>query len=313
MNNGLTRLLRFGSKHPGLLATLISVVMIGGSAEVVRAQALNWEGQTGVFVTPLAYTAHSGSRAWGRPVVSYHYLNGGDVLGGFHQASITVGAINRVELGYTRTMHNTGSTASLSPLWSGGFNSFHGKANVIAENMAKQRWLPAVSLGFVARTQVRNVGGVLQSNDTSNADFYAVATKTITQIKKLPLVLTIGYKATNASLLGLAGNAPAYKGRVFGSLVAVASGPARSTLMFAAEALQQPRQVEGLPGAVVPTTITYAVRIVPSGAFPDRYGWGEEKPRFNIDLGVAQIAGEVTPGVNLEARHQFALGISYAF
>ena len=37
------------------------------------------------------------------------------------------------------------------------------------------------------------------------------------------------------------------------------------------------------------------------------------RPRFNIDVGVAQAAGNILPGVNLRARHQVALGISYAF
>jgi hypothetical protein len=63
---------------------------------------------------------------------------------------------------------------------------------------------------------------------------------------------------------------------------------------------------------VVPTTITYAARIVPGGALPLR-GWAVETPRLTIDLGVAQIAGTVAPGVNLEARHQFAFGVSYGF
>jgi hypothetical protein len=35
------------------------------------------------------------------------------------------------------------------------------------------------------------------------------------------------------------------------------------------------------------------------------------KQKFNVDFGVAQAAGTIEPGVNLVARHQFALGISY--
>jgi hypothetical protein len=52
----------------------------------------------------------------------------------------------------------------------------------------------------------------------------------------------------------------------------------------------------------VPTTITYAARLVPS-----------EKSKFNVDFGVAQAAGKILPGVDLSARHQFALGVSYGF
>jgi hypothetical protein len=265
-------------------------------------QSLNWEGQTGVFVTPLAYTAPSGKKSLGKPIVAYHYLNGGKVLGNFHQASVTVGALGRSEFGYTRDLHSQGSTAGLSSLWGNGFNTFHGKVNIVPENYAKQKWLPAISGGFVARTQVYNVGGWIEGKRTNNADFYVVATKTITETKKVPIVVNAGYKATNASVLGLAGNAPAYRGRAFGALAFVFKGPSKSTIILGSEVLQEPRAVQDLPGAIVPTTITYAARIVPLA-----------KKKFNVDFGVAQAAGQILPGVSLYARHQFALGISYGF
>jgi hypothetical protein len=114
------------------------------------------------------------------------------------------------------------------------------------------------------------------------------------------MVLNLGYKATNASVFGLAGNAPAYQGRLFGAAAFVLKGPAKSTLIFGSEFAQQPREVRNLPGAIVATTITYAARIVP-----------RPEAKFNIDFGVAQAAGKILPGVDLKARHQFALGISY--
>jgi hypothetical protein len=138
-------------------------------------------------------------------------------------------------------------------------------------------------------------------------------TKSATQVRKLPLVFNLGFKATNASLLGLAGNAPAYKGRLFGAAAFVLNGPARSTVILGSEFLQEPRSIQGLPGAVVPTTITYAIRVVPSGSFFSGTGWMDEKPKFTFDFGIAQVAGTILPGVNLKARHQFALGISYGF
>jgi len=273
------------------------------------AQSLNWEGQTGVFVTPLAYAVPSTERGFGKPVVAYHYLDAGGVLGGFHQVSVTIGAFTRVEFGYTRNLHQDGGTADLSNLWGNGFNTFHGKVNVLREG---QSWLPALSVGFVARSQVHNVGGVLQNKDTTNEDFYVVATKTAMGIRKLPLVFNFGFKVTNASLLGLVGNAPSYQGRLFGAAAFALRGPGRSTILLGSEVLQEPRRVQDLPGIVVPTTITYAVRIIPSGALPLR-SWGVESPRLTLDLGIAQAAGRVAPGINLQARHQFALGVSYGF
>ena len=298
---------RFGSVWASMLLT---VIVTGLGTNTASAQSLNWEGQTGVFVTPLAYTVPSPEKGLGRPAVAYHYLDAGQVLGGFHQVSVTVGAFNRVEFGYTRNLHQDGSTVGVSNLWSSGFNAFHGKLNFLQED---RRWRPGLSVGFVVRSQVRNVGGVIQGKSTTNADFYVLATKTVTNIsRKLPLVFNFGLKATNASLLGLAGNAPAYQGRLFGAAAFAFRGPRRSTILLGSELLQEPRSVQGLPGIVVPTTITYAVRIVPAGALPLR-GWGVESPRLTIDLGVAQVAGNVAPGVNLRARHQFALGVSYQF
>jgi hypothetical protein len=263
----------------------------------------------GVFVTPLAYAVPSPEKNIGLPVVAYHYLNGGKVLGEFHQASVTVGLFDRVDFGYTRTLHETGTTAGLSPLWSRGFNTFHGKVNFLREN---RTWRPALAVGFVARSQVRNVGGVIQGQDTHNEDFYIVATKTLTQIRQLPLVFNFGFKDTNASLLGLAGNAPAHQGRLFGAAAFALRGPRRSTILLGSEILQEPRRIQGLPGVVVPSTVTYAVRILPGGALPLR-GWNVESPKITIDLGVAQAVGTIAPGLNLEARYQFAMGISYGF
>ena len=297
----------------GLAVILMALIMMGLHANIAFAQSLNWEGQTGIFVTPTAYLAPSGAKGFGAPVVAYHYADGGQVLGGFHEASITVGGFERLEFGYTRGLHQEGSTTGLSSLWSGGFNIFHGKLNLVNEKDTKQGWLPSVSIGFVARTQVRNVGGVMQGKDTTNADFYAVATKSVTQLRKLPLVFNLGYKATNASILGLAGNAPAYKGAAFGAGALVIKVPKRSTVVVGSELLQEPRNIAGLPSAVVPTTITYFARLVPSGAFFSGTGWNAERPRLSLDFGVAQVASTIQPGVDLHARHQFAFGISYGF
>jgi hypothetical protein len=290
-------------------ALLVAILVVGITTSSAAAQSLNWEGQDGVFITPLAYSVPTGNAPVSIPVVSYHFLDAGPVLGMFHQVSISMGAFNRLEFGYTGSLHQDGDTAGLSSLWSRGFNIVHGKVNLIRE---RRRLLPALSVGFVARAGVRNVGGVIQGKDTSNQDFYAVATKTFTGIRKLPLVFNVGFKATNASLLGLAGNAPAYSGRAFGAAGFAFKGPGRSTVLLGSEFMQQPRRIEGLPGAVVPTTLTYAVRVIPSGALPLR-GWGVETPKLTIDFGLAQAAGTIMPGVDLQARHQFAFGVSYGF
>lgn len=287
---------RRSARQAAVPVALLATLLAGTAA----AQSLNWEGQTGVFITPLAYTAASPKNTIGKPIVAYHFLNAGEVLGNFHTASVTVGLAGRIEFGYTRVFHQPGSTPALSPLWDGGFNIVHGKVNLVPENVGRHKWAPAISAGFVARTQVNHVSGVLGKRDYNSGDFYLVATKTVTQVKGLPLVLNLGYKATNSSIFGLAGTAPAYKGRLFGAAAFVLKGPGKSTIILGSEFAQQPREIKNLPGAVIPTTLTYAARIVPS-----------EKSKLNIDFGVAQAAGKILPGVDVKVRHQFALGISY--
>ena len=115
------------------------------------------------------------------------------------------------------------------------------------------------------------------------------------------MVVNGGWKATNASLFGLAGNAPAWQGRWFGAGAMVLKGPAKTLFIAGSEFAQQPRRLEGVPPAIIPTTLTYFVRVAP----------GIEKAHVNVDFAIAQVAGNILPGVNLKARHQFGMGISY--
>ena len=51
------------------------------AARTAQAQSLGYEGPTGVFVTPLASTAASPAHGAGHPVIAYHVLAGGPVIG----------------------------------------------------------------------------------------------------------------------------------------------------------------------------------------------------------------------------------------
>lgn len=288
---------------PSSLRSLIGAAFLAAFLfSFAQAQGLNWEGQTGAFITPFAYNSQSPGNGIGHPQIAFHYLNAGSVIGNDFQASITVGLPGRAEFGYTRAFVSAGKTPVLSGLFDSGFNTVHGKVNVVPENAAKTKYIPAISAGFVVRSQVRRVGGMLNSQDTTNGDIYLVATKTVTQVRGLPFVLSLGVKATNASIMGLAGNASAWQGRAFGAAAFVVKGPAKSQLILGSEFAQQPRYIKDLPGATVPTTLTCFVRIVPNAEVP-----------FNLDFGVAQAAGKIAPGVDVKARAQFAMGVSYRF
>ena len=277
---------------------IVLVLVLGASAQ---AQNIGWEGETGIFVTPLAYTAQSPKTGLGLPLVAYHFLNGGGVLGDFYNISATVGAFSRLEVGYTRALHTEGGDPNFSPLWNNGFNIVHGKLNLVPENAAKMHWIPAISVGFVVRSQVRNVGGAIQNKDTTNGDFYFVASKMITQTG-LPIILSGGVRGTNSELWGMGGNAAEWSARAFGAAGFVVKLPRKASAIFGVELAQQPAHPDQLPNAVIPTTITYAMRLTPIA-----------ESKLNLDFGVAQIAGKIAPGVDLQARSRIGLQISYGF
>jgi hypothetical protein len=293
-----------------LIAGVTAAIAVVGAASSCFAQSLGWEGETGILATPLAYTAASETQTV-HPVVAYHYLNAGSVIGDFHQASVTVGFFKRFELGYTHDFHAQGDDPTLSPLWQNGFEIFHGKAILIPENFHKENWIPAVSVGVMAREGVRDLGNLnfspgggisATNNGKTNGDVYIAASKLISQINPISILLTGGVRGTNALLWGLAGNAPDWKARAFGSVALPIKLPGGDSIIFASEVAQQPHHPINFPTLNIPTTLTYAVRFVPTAKY-----------HFNIDAGIAQIAGKVAPGVDLKARHQAAVGISWSF
>lgn len=288
-----------------LVAGLALAAMMLGSAQSSPAQALGWEGETGILVTPLAYTANV-EKEKVHPVVAYHYMYAGTVIGEFHQASVTVGFLKHFELGYTHDFHAQGDDA-LSPLWQNGFEIFHGKAMVIPENWFNRNWVPAVSVGFMVRNNVRNLGDLQllpgggispTSTGKTNEDVYVVGSKTIGKFA----MVSAGVRGTNAELWGLAGDAPDRKARAFGSVALPFKLPGGNSITLAAEVAQQPSRPAGFPSLHIPTTMVYAARFAPNSKY-----------HFTLDAGVAQIAGRVAPGVDLKARHQAAVGLSYAF
>jgi hypothetical protein len=295
-------------KSRWLLIALLAALSFAATA--AQAQNLSFEGPTGILVTPLASVSPSPANGVGHPAIAYHILVGGPVLGVFNTVSLTEGFAKRFEAGYTREDHSAGDTAGLSPLWTNGINIIHGKANIVPENAFKTKWVPAISVGGILRTNDSNVFDGTNGQTKTNGDLYLVATKVITQIdKKVPVLINAGVRGTNSSLWGLGGNAPNFTAGGFGALAFVITGPGKSTIILASEAIQQPRTIKttnkfGVSSGAfyIPPTVDYAVRVVPS-----------PKHKLNLDFGILQAAGRIAPGVNLQARTTEAIGVSYGF
>jgi hypothetical protein len=295
----------------------------------LNAQNLTLEGQTGGFITPTAYVVYSAKgHVFSHPAVGYHFVNTSKVIGDIHTFSITEGFSNRAEIGYTRSVHFKGDSPLFSSLWDySGLNIIHGKVVVVKDGQFGP-WTPGLAVGGLVRTGDKFVSGSLNQEFTgvlksfSNGDVYVAATKTWVH-PPVPFLLNLGWKATNASIYGIGGQATRFGGRLFGGIGIPLPGPFGTAIVPAAGFTQEPPQVKNL-GAIlvggkahIPTTLDYAVRITQ-----------KENPHFAFDIGIGQVAGQigytavptgvanppfVIIPVNLEARKVVGLGLSVRY
>jgi hypothetical protein len=301
------------------------------SANRASGQNLTLEGQTGGFITPTAYVVYGEEhKFFSHPAVGYHFVNSSAVIGNNHTFSIEEGFANRAEVGYTRNVHTDGNSELFSSLWHySGMNIFNGKV-IAVEDGRFGEWTPGLAAGFVVRTGDRFVTGALDQKFTgtlksyTNEDLYVVATKTWLK-PPVPLLVNFGWKATNASIFGIGGQATRFGGRLFGGLGIPLPGPYHTAIVPAIGFTQQPPQVKNLSailyppgsGAHIPTTIDYAVRVTQ-----------KEAPHFAFDIGVGHVAGTIgttavptgAPNppfvlvpVDLKANAVMGLGLSYRY
>jgi hypothetical protein len=290
----------------------------------LQGQNLTLEGQTGGFVTPTAYVVPvEKSHVFSHPTVGYYFVNANKVIGDIHTFSIVEGFGNRAEVGYTRSVHQTGDSAEFSPLWHfAGMNVFNGKLVAIKDGQGSP-FTPGLAVGFVVRTGDKFVSGAIDGllgqavKSYTNGDIYAVATKTWLHAP-LPFIANFGFKVTNASILGIGGQSTRFQGRLFGGLGIPIPFLFHTAIIPAAGFLQQPPHSVNLNEVLVvhegrlPTTLDYAVRITQ-----------RENPHFSFGVGIGQVAGMIGetyvpppygPGpvpVDLQARH--VLGINLGF
>lgn len=291
----------------------------------LTAQNLTLEGQTGGFITPTAYVVYSEEgHFFSHPAVGYHFINANSVIGDVHTFSVEEGFANRAEVGYTRSVHWTGDSASFSGLWhSAGMNIFNGKVVAIKDGQFGPL-MPGLAAGFVVRTSDKFVTGRLDGKTYTNGDVYAVMTKTWLH-PPVPVLVNFGWKATNASIYGLGGQSTRFGGRLFGGLGIPLPFFFKSAIVPSAGFSQEPPTSKNLGPlsatsvylaggkAHLPTTLDYAIRVTQ-----------KEHPHFAFDIGIGQVAGNIgttyfnPPGTNvlvplpvdLKARHVVGIGLS---
>jgi hypothetical protein len=267
------------------------------SPERTQAQALNWEGQTGALMTPFAYVTASPVGRVGRPTLAFHVLDGGDVIGIHYQMSVTVGLLNRMEVGVTRSAVSSVGDEPIASLFDRGFTTLHAKVVLVSEAGGFPG--PTVAVGALVRWQKEHIAAdIIPSDPTQDADVFLVATKTITATDGVSFVVSGGVRGTNASFMGIAGNAPSWEARGFAS-GGVLLG---RSVMLGAEVRQQPAHLDGFPEARIPSTVAYFARVQP-----------RRTTRFNFDLALVDAGGSVAAGQDLKAQSRLAGGVSFRF
>jgi len=327
-------------------ATLVASV-------ATQAQQLTLEGQTGGFITPTAYVVYTDKgQFFSHPAVGFHFIDASSVIGDIETFNITEGFANRAEVGYTRSVHQQGNESTgldLSNLWNySGMNIFHGKVVGIKDGQFGA-WMPGIAVGGVVRTNDHFVSGaankILTGTDKSytNGDVYVALTKTWAK-PPVPFLLNLGWKATNATILGIGGQSTRFGGRFFGGIGIPLPLGHGFVAVPAAGFTQEPRTSVNLnnllnaalgqlivvdpPAATqfplmsahLPTTLDYAVRVTQ-----------RDKAHFSADIGIGQVAGNigsiwvpnpyypavgppiVPAPVNLQARKVFGMGLSYRY
>jgi len=278
------------------LSAGVGIAAALSASACMNAQNLTLEGQTGGFITPTAYVVFSEQgHTWSHPAVGYHFVNASNVIGYVHTFSIEEGVANRFEFGYTRSVHTKGNSPAFSGLWDfSGMNVFNGKVVAIKDGQFGT-WMPGIGAGFVVRTNDKFVSGALNQEETgtlksyTNGDVYVAATKTWLH-PPIPFLLNFGWKATNASIYGLGGQATRFGGRLFGGLGIPIPIGHNIAAVPAIGFTQEPPQVVNLApilfppgsGAHIPTTMDYAVRVTQ-----------KENPHFAFDIGMGHVAGVI--------------------
>ena len=172
------------------------------------AQALNMDGQSGIFFQPWAEVVPSPHDKFGGTTACFHIVDAGPVAGTYINVGVEEGFGNRLEFGFTRNNHTDGGNPEISPLFNfAGMNIFNVKGKVLPADYHGRKHVPAISLGGVLRTNDPFVAQAVVHRTVTNGDIYLVVTERFNLGKKFGVLLNAGVRGTNAQKYGYGGNA----------------------------------------------------------------------------------------------------------
>ena len=271
------------------------------SADRVQGQALDMDGQSGIFFQPWADVVPSAAGKFSGPTMSFHIVEAGPVAGDYLNVGIEEGFGNWLEFGFTRSNHTDGGDPAISPLFNfAGMNIFTFKMKVLSAN--SHTWLPAISVGGVLRTNDPFVSQSVAHKNASNGDVYLVGTKLFVFGNKFAFLLNAGVRGTNAQKYGYGGNTLNWEARAFGGIAFPI--PIKKFLVIAPtfEIDQEPEKIKYVPTATLPTDLIYAVRISHA---PDS--------RWSFDIGTGHVGATLGPGINIKVNNAIAFAADFRF
>jgi hypothetical protein len=284
---------------------IFAAVVLAASVFTGRmdAQALNMDGQSGIFFQPWANVVPSTPGKFGEPTVSFHVVDAGPVAGNYLNVGVEEGFGNWLEFGFTRSNHTDGGDPAISPLFNfAGMNIVNVKAKILSENSHGHKYLPAISVGGVLRTNDPFVSQSVAHKNGTNGDIYLVGSKLFVFGTKFAFLLTGGVRGTNAEKYGYGGNTLNWQARTFGGIAFPI--PIKKFLVIAPtfEIDQEPEKIKYVPTATLPTDLIYAVRISHA---PDS--------RWSFDIGTGHVGATLGPGINIKVNNAIAFAADFRF
>jgi hypothetical protein len=287
----------------GKAVLIVLSVLAPGLSHRALGQALTMDGQSGIFLQPEADVVPSPHHQFGAPTLSFHAVDAGPVAGDYINVGVEEGFDNRLEFGYTRSNHTDGGDPTISPLFNfEGMNIFNVKAKVIPAGAHKLKYVPAVSIGGVLRTNDPFVVQLVEHKNATNGDIYVVATELFTFGKKFAFVGTGGVRGTNAQKYGYGGNTVDWEARGFGGLAFPIPIKGKIVVAPAVEVNQEPRYIKYVPGAHFPTDLIYAVRV---SRYPDS--------KWTFDVGTGHLGAAIASGLNIKVNNAIAIAADFRF
>lgn len=219
------------------------------------------EGCGGVFATHMAYLVNPEGGPIGLPGVGSIYVDFGH---GRNLWSFTATETlwGRLELGYAYMSFNMGDLPDDIAAATGirvskdavTMHNVNARLMVVKEGSWDQKWMPAITVGAhykdneAVDTLDSELAGTLTGigiDDSDGVDFTLQATKMITSFK-MPLIATLGLRATKGAHVGLLGFTDDYTTVVEGSLCAFLP----RNIIFGLEYRQKPNEYTAVPGLI---------------------------------------------------------------